>query len=362
MRRTSMLAVSLLALLGAAVAPAAAQTDETRVITFHGYSNFEFEYSPSDVGRGDRNGSFDAQEFDPVVVIKPIDRLRVVADLRWEHGPSTEDAVGNVALEYGFAEYRLSDALALRAGKMLTPFGIYNEIHNAAPAFLSYKAPLTTNKPEKMGAERRYFPRWGAGIQAVGNLKLGAANADYNLLVANGSNDAANPFEQDDNLTKSVTARFRISPLSGLKLGASYFQDLLNVYASGKDTGVRRHQRAYGASLEWNPGREGVEVEWVHGSLDPSLTVPKVRGNAIATVLSHRLGGGFTPYFRFQYFDPNNTVSDDVVKVLSPGLNINIKQTLFLKLQGDRTLAGAKNTRFKGQDFTELVASISVAF
>ena len=346
--------------MGAAAAQT--ETEDTRVIAFHGYSNFEFEYSPSNAGRGDRNASFDAQEFDPVVVIKPVDRVRVVADLRWEHGPATEDGLGNVALEYAFTEYRVHDAFALRVGKMLTPFGIYNEIHNAAPAFLSYKAPLSTNKPEKMGAERRYYPRWGAGIQAVGNLKLGSANADYNLLLANGTNDAANAFETDDNRTKSVTARFRVSPRPGFRLGASYFQDLLNVYAAGKDTGARRHQRAYGASLEWTPGREGIELEWLHGTLDASPTVAKATGNGFLTVLSHRAGRGITPYFRLQYFDPNDHVGDDAVKVLSPGVNINIKQALFVKLQGDRTLAHAKNSRFKGQDFTELVASISVAF
>ena len=40
----------------------------------------------------------------------------------------------------------MSDAVKLRAGKMFTPFGIYNEIHTAKPSIIILKEPNPTNK------------------------------------------------------------------------------------------------------------------------------------------------------------------------------------------------------------------------
>ena len=140
-----------------AEAPLVGNGDSFRV---DGYSSFEFEKMFGDEGRGDPNGSFDADLFDLVLNWRGSDRLRVAADVTWEHGPATEDGRGNVAVEYAFAEYSFADWARVRAGKMFTPFGIYNEIHTAKPAYLSVKEPLSTNKPDKFGMPQRMYPRW----------------------------------------------------------------------------------------------------------------------------------------------------------------------------------------------------------
>ena len=100
--------------------------------------------------------------------------------MTWEHGAATEDDRGNVALEYGFVEYAVSDLLKVRFGKMFTPFGIFNEIHTAKPAFLSVKEAAGTNKPERIvEAGYRFFPRWGTGIALRGDGVLGGKDFDY---------------------------------------------------------------------------------------------------------------------------------------------------------------------------------------
>ncbi len=100
-------------------------------IRINGYSSFEFERSLSSQGRGDPNGSFDADLFDLVLNFRLTDRLRVAADITWEHGVASEEDFGNAAIEYAFAEYSVSESLRFRASKMLVHFGIYNEIHTA---------------------------------------------------------------------------------------------------------------------------------------------------------------------------------------------------------------------------------------
>ena len=60
------------------------------LLTINGYASFEFEKMLSDEGRGDPNGSFDADLFDIVINVRPSKRMRVAADLTWEHGAATE--------------------------------------------------------------------------------------------------------------------------------------------------------------------------------------------------------------------------------------------------------------------------------
>ena len=131
----------------------------TRASNSRGCSNKKGE------GGGDPNGSFDADGFDLGLNFHVSDKVRAATDLTWEHGAATEDNRGNVAVEYAFVEYTVSDLVKVRFGKMFTPFGVYNQIHTAKPTFLSRQGAGATNKPERIVVNAaRFFPRWGSGI------------------------------------------------------------------------------------------------------------------------------------------------------------------------------------------------------
>jgi hypothetical protein len=348
-----------LALLSAA--PALAQLSEH--FRINGYSNFEWEYQLSDhgTGRGDKNGSFDADIFDIVINVQPTSRLRVAADLTWEHGPATEDGRGNVAAEYAFAEYKISDALRLRAGKVFVPFGIYNEIHTAKPATIVINEPFATNKPDKIGAPGRFYARWAAGLEAVGQFHAGHVTGDYSLVLFNGESPAVNPFEEDNNGPKAVAGRVRIEPHPTLKLGASFYTDTHTVYDdAGEDTGARVKQQAVGASAEWMPNDFVIELEWVHGQI-PSAGTNRVTADGFAALLARHFGR-VTPYVQFQHFDPDSHVSNDEVKIYIGGLNIRVDTGLFVKLEVNRFAAGDANKRLGGKAYTQAASAISVGF
>ena len=175
---------------------------EPNSMTVNGYTSFEIEkqIERAGSGDGDPNLSFDADLFDLVFNFQVTDRIRAAADMTWEHGVATEDNRGNVALEYGFVEHKFSDSFKIRVGKMFTPFGIFNEIHTAKPAFLSVKEAASTNKPERIvDAGYRFFPRWGVGIAFQGDGVIGERSFDYDLFIANGRQEYGNPFEEDNN-------------------------------------------------------------------------------------------------------------------------------------------------------------------
>ena len=328
----------------------------------NGYSSFEFEKQFGDKGKGDPNGSFDADLFDLVFNVLPTDRLRIAADLTWEHGAASEDGRGNVAVEYAFGEYLVKDWLKVRAGKMFTPFGIYNEIHTAKPAFLTVKEPLSTNKNNKFGSAMRFYPRWATGIAALGNFHVQKVNADYIVLISNGDQENTNPYEEDDNKEKSIAGRLRVSPLNNLNLGVSFYSDqLTELDTLDEDTGDRTSQMSYGAQADYSIQNLGIELEYVAGSLDPSYT-SKISSFAYTVMVSYEIKHLLTPYLRYEFLDPDKDIKKDDANQFVYGLNLKVTENLFLKAEMNTVNSKPNNDRFEGNDYSEFKAAIAIGF
>lgn len=362
MKRPARSAAFALTLLLPALAPGNAWAQLDQVLRLNGYSSFEFERMLSSEGRGDPNGSFDADLFDLVINATPTDRVRVAADLTWEHGAATEDGRGNVAVEYAFAEYVARDWIKFRAGKMFTHFGIYNEIHTAKPAFLTVKEPQATNKNDKFGSDLRFYPRWGTGLALTGSVDIADDNLEYIVQLTNGEQELTNPYEEDDGTPKAVSARVRYHPSPRLTLGASVYSDrLTELDEDGEPLSSRTELLSYGAELAWQPGRLGLEVEVVAGDVEPSAGTARSRW-ALTALASYRIGERFTPYFRYEYLDPDTDLDDDTARLFIYGLNFRVGGGLFFKAELNTFEAGEANQRFEGQGYTELKAAMVVGF
>lgn len=348
-----------------AEAPLVGSGDSFRV---DGYSSFEFERMLSKTGAGDPNGSFDADLFDLVLNWRGSDRLRVAADVTWEHGAAAEDGRGNVAVEYAFAEYAFADWARLRAGKMFTPFGIYNEIHTAKPAFLSVKEPLATNKNDKLGSPMRFFPRWGAGVALLGNGVLpGGVAWDYVVAATNGEQERTNPFEEDDNKQKAIQGRVRVMLLEQLELGVSAYRDALTELAGDTPTTGRTVQLSYGAQATWKSTfGPGFELEFVRGSLKPSSAAvgPKLTGQGATAMVWWTFADRYTPYARIEWLDPDTDVSNDQARLFLAGLNVRVPGGLVVKAELDRFDVQDANGELGGGQgkYTEVKAALVVGF
>ncbi|MEN8120736.1 MAG: hypothetical protein ABFS35_10330 [Bacteroidota bacterium] len=331
-------------------------------ISINGYSSFEFEYQLSDEGRGDPNGSFDADLFDLVFNIEATSRLRFVTDITWEHGAALEDGRGNVAIEYAFPEYTVKEWLKFRAGKMFVPFGIYNEIHTAKPAFLAVKEPLSTNKPHKFGAEERFYPRWATGISILGNFSIGNASGDYHLQMSNGEQENTNPFEEDDNTQKAFAGRVRVNPIPDLKIGASFYNDFLTEFdINDNPTFDRTTLTSYGAQLEYQNQKFGCEFEFVKGNFKPSAGDSQKK-YGIEAMFFYTIKNAFTPYLRYEFLEPDIDIDNDNANMISFGLNSMIDDRFFLKLQYNYITSGNLNDRYSGVTSSEFQAALVLGF
>jgi len=326
-------------------------------IVINGYTNFEFSKQLSQEGPGDKNGSFDADQFDLVFNITVSERVRAALDLSWEHGTATEDGRGNQAMEYGFVEYAVSDMLKLRFGKMFTPFGVFNEIHTAKPAFLTVKEAASLNKNDRIvGGGFLFYPRWGAGIAAHGDGVVGGKDLSYDILVANGEQQEANPFEEDENTSKSITARLRVDATENLRVGYSFYHDRLS---SASYTTLQSH----GFEAELNLTRFRLLAEVAFGSLGRvSGGVQRQLGWYIQP--SYHLKGGFTPYMRFDYVNPDRSLSDVDGRDFIIGLNVELSKNFQLKLENNAFHGGTKSTlaSLPGQGYHEFKAALVLGF
>jgi hypothetical protein len=358
LRRSSMklpiVAFLCAALVGLSISAYAAELDR---ISINGYTSFEFEKQIESEGNGDPNGSFDADLFDLVLNIQVSDNIRAAADFTWEHGAATEDGRGNVALEYGFVEYTFTDLVKVRVGKMFIPFGIFNEIHTAKPAFLSVKEAASTNKTERIVDDGfRFFPRWGTGIALQGDGVLAGRDFNYDIFFSNGEQENTNPFEEDDNLDKAVTARFRFEPSGTIHVGTSLYYDkfsetdLDRLVSNGLELRYQRKQIRVLAELAfgWLRPLEGDSITQIGWFIQPS----------------YHFSNGITPYLRLERVDPNTSVDNDHGYNLITGVNFEIAYNYIVKIENNyfKGADGSSLAQFPGNGYNEIKGAVVLGF
>lgn len=351
----------LVAALVAMVAAPVAAIDWSQ-LTFNGYTSMEFErqLERKGSGNGDSNGSFDFDGFDLIMNFQAHPRVRAMVDLTWEHGVMSESSQGNIGVEQGFIEYAYSDMLKIRFGKMFTPFGYFNEIHTAKPAFLSVKEAPSLNKTERIvGDAFRFYPRWGTGIQFVGDGEIAGKRWDYSVLISNGEQENTNPFEEDDNKSKAVTGRVRFEPTDELRVGLSVYRDKF----SGGDWD---YLQSAGFEMEYWQGPFRLLAEVAVGRLQAAETFDGDSRTQVGFYLmpSYHFENGVTPYARFDWVDPNRHVGSDRGHVLTVGINWEISHWFMLKVENN-TFKGQKGTslaEYPGGDYNEIKSAIVLGF
>ena len=125
-------------------APAAAKVYRVRQgVSIGGYGEVHYENFAEE--RQDESPSGRADQFDTLRAIvyfgyKFNDRILFNSEMEWEHG-STSQGGGEASIEFAYLDYRLARALGLRAGLLLAPMGLTNELHEP-PIYLGSTRPL----------------------------------------------------------------------------------------------------------------------------------------------------------------------------------------------------------------------------
>ena len=158
----------------------------------------------------------------------PHERLRFNSELEIEYGgPNAPNADGEVKVEQAYMDYFINDAINLRAGALLVPFGRYNLYHDSDLQNLTDRPIMAKDVVPTTWTEA------GAGIFGQFNPSFGSyedLNLDYELYVVNGL-DAGfsdtglsagrSSLRTDNNDDKSVVGRLAASPWLNQTVGVS---------------------------------------------------------------------------------------------------------------------------------------------
>jgi hypothetical protein len=287
--------------------------------TFNGY--LDLEYSAADNTEGNANGSFHQHHLSFLMDMPVSPKVSAFTHVEFDHGANINTPPcntgqtgcssfgtngGDIVVENAFIKYVSSDALQFRFGRMLTPFGYYNEIHDATPAIISIAIPAAINRMRERGGNSM-FPQWNTGMDMFGTVLLNSSPMEYSIYVGNGENPVGwNDSQVDANANKALGGRVSYQLTEGIQVGASVFNDA-EAYTSGGTGGITNLQHTSGSVLLSLIGGDTVfflseyAVTWLDGF---------GRSSAGYGQFTYVFTKRFSVYYRYENTSPDDTVAN----------------------------------------------------
>jgi hypothetical protein len=305
--------ILLLALAGFSFSSSFAQTTQIR-----GFIDGLISY---------QNGkaSFGFGEQDLFITSELHDRISFLGESVFKYTPSSPTEF-SVSIERVVIKFNLAGNHNLLIGKHHTPLNYWNDTYHHGRVFFP-----TIERPLLFAANIIPLHTTGASIQGhdLGKLKFG-----YDFMVGNGLGSSE---IEDNDKHKSVTAAIHIKPVDKLRIGISYYHDVIS-------KGARVHEKI----IDWRVNQTlltgslayfGKKFELLaEGTLGINKTDTTGSRQTLASYLytGYRISEKITPYVRldnlnFQegeiYFTKDNTAS------VVAGIRYNINYLTVVKLE-----------------------------
>ena len=256
-----------------------------------------------------KKASFGFEEQDLFITSQLTDRISFLGETVFKPDSMSHSGY-NVSIERIIIKYNFAGNHNLLLGKHHTPINYWNDTYHHGRVFFP-----TIFRPLLFDAG--YIPLHTTGISIeghdLGNIKFG-----YNLMVGNGlgSTDV-----MDNDKNKSVTALAYIKPVDRLRIGVSYYHDVINKGAVVHDhpapVNWKVKQNLYTASVAYFGKKYELLAESTMG-LNNTDTTGSKRSFASYVYTGYHITEKLIPYIRidnlaFQqgevYFKKDNTTA-----------------------------------------------------
>jgi hypothetical protein len=223
--------VLLWAMLGAVVVSAAAQSLDDLNIQIHGYATQGFIYSTQNnfftMNSSDGSPAWTEAVFN--LAAQPEPRLRIGVQARYFLLGNYGNAV---SIDWVSLDYKFNDKLEIRAGKVKTPWGLFNEIQDIDPA---YSWTLLPQGIYPLDNREAYLTHYGAVVSGTLDFER-AGKIEYRAFGGEGVypgddgyyvNQAEAGYALPNNISGTLfggAIHWR-TPLHGLMVGASVLKD-----------------------------------------------------------------------------------------------------------------------------------------
>jgi hypothetical protein len=277
---------------------------------------------------------FEARRFNMFMFSRISDRVRLFAELEFEHG--TEE----INIEFAAVDFELHPSLNFRGGIILSPLGKFNLTHDSPLNDLTDRPLVSTQVIPTALSE--------AGMGVYGSFHPSIASRfTYEVYVVNGFNDGVvlsgpgtriregrGSVGEDNNPSPSFVGRIGASPFAELEVGVSLHTGPYNRYKIGKlFVEETRNLSIMAFDWEYNAGDFDLLGEYAHATVDipPSLRgLYAERQQGLYSQVNYRFGRAwiaslqqsyFTAAARYEFVDFDSDIGGDAHQRLSVGLN-----------------------------------------
>ncbi|MEK6599090.1 MAG: hypothetical protein AABY52_01960 [Deltaproteobacteria bacterium] len=312
--------IIFLVFLWAVAMAATAHSAEWR---WNGYFGANYE----DSTKANANGSFDTFVLSVITNVKIDENLRLLAQVDWEHAPYFEVASdktlvkrssGELTLSNAYGEYTVADYLKIKAGKFFTPVGLQNLIFYALPTYPYLKIPRESvyRKGSTAQTDATFFQRYAQGVWLAGDIPV--ALLSYDVYVSNGKSDTDHA---DDNTTKGVGGRLQVNLTLGevmVKPTASYYNDKYI------ETSRIKEQGTIIPGIDVTAGDMVVRGEYANSAIKNDSAAGTKKFSAYYAEAYYTIAEKYTPYLRYEWWEPNKDVVDDEETETTVGVSYHI--------------------------------------
>jgi len=298
------------------IVPSASFAQQTQI---KGFVDFLTSYSDQD-----RKASFGFGEQDLFITSVLSDKISFLGESVFKFTPGTPTDF-SVSIERVIIKYNIKGNHNLILGKIHTPLNYWNDTYHHGRVFFP-----TIDRPLLFAAYIIPLHTVGAGFQGhdFGKLKFG-----YDVFFGNGLGSEV----MDNDKYKSVTAAVYIKPAERLRLGISWYNDVISKGADveGKTINWMVHQNLFSASV----AHFGKKFELLaEGTAAVNRTDTTGSKTTLASYLyaGYKLKDKLVPYIRVDnlqyqtgevYYNKDNTTS------LVAGIRYEINYLAVVKLE-----------------------------
>ncbi len=186
--------------------------------SFRGFANTQFDQplSGKDLNGAPQKNAFGIGQYDNYVTSQLSDRFSFLGEVVFEYDGKT----ARLDVERVIIKYEWNNAFNVQMGKFHTPLGYWNNAYHHGELLQPTMARPFAVKFEDEGGVMAVHT---TGLSITGD-NIGKLNFGYDVMVGNGIGSSP---VWDNNNSKSVTMNFRIEPIEGIKLGASFYNDFV---------------------------------------------------------------------------------------------------------------------------------------
>jgi len=277
----------------------------------------------------DKKLSFGFGEQDLFITSQLNDRFSFLGETVVKYDPSAETEFG-VSIERLIVKYNYYGNHNILLGKVHTPLNYWNDTYHHGRVFYP-----TIDRP--LIFKKEIIPLHTTGIDFQGQ-NLGDIRFGYDLMVGNG---LGSPPVSDNDKYKSITTAVHIKPIDNMRIGASYYHDIVSKGAEveGKTINWKVKQQLFTGSFAYFGKKFEVLAE-------STLALNKTDTTGVRQTFAPYIYAGYKitpkiiPYVRFDdvhYQEGEILFTKDNTTAFVLGLRYQVNYLAVLKLEYQHT-------------------------